>query len=345
MEPRDEIQHVRAGVRPPGDLGSQMKQVRQAHHLGTARRVERLADGSQGLEQVVQHDAVLAPILLAPGQLLRQSQSVVSGIAPQCSRHRLRQHLSVSETDEPLRARAQEGISLAVVDEKAIAVRVGAPERLHDREGARVLPERDRLSAREHHLGESALADAVEGRAHRFVPAGARHLAPREGAILGVSFRRSALCRRALRGPSSLHRLARSSVPEHPGRDVEKGVAESRVGPFRVPLPESKPADRDGTGEGGGNRSPMFRVREQFGHSPPDLLEASRAAGPDAARGPDPGERLPSRSLPEEQRLSVRPGRRSRQALPGALLGYGHAFARQEPRGGSSLGWSHGRGV
>ena len=334
MEPRDEIQHVRAGVRAPGDLGSQMKQVRQAHHLGTARRVERLADGSQGLEQVVQHDAVLAPILLAPGQLLRQSQSVVSGIAPQCSRHRLRQHLSVSETDEPLRARAQEGISLAVVDEKAIAVRVGAPERLHDREGARVLPERDRFGAREHHLGESALADAVEGRAHRFVPAGARHLA-----VIHPSFQLRKV------GPASLHRLARSSVPEHPGRDVEKGVAESRVWPFRVPLPESKPSDRDGTGEGGGNRSPMFRVREQFGHSPPDLLEASRAAGPDAARGPDPGERLPSRSLPEEQRLSVRPGRRSRQALPGALLGYGHAFARQEPRGGPSLGWSHGRGV
>ena len=88
----------------------------------------------------------------------------------------------------------------------------------------------------------------------------------------------------------------------------------------------------------------MFRVREQFGHSPPDLLEASRAAGLDAARGPDPGKRLPS-SLPEEQRLSARLGRRPRQALPGALLGYGNAFARQEPRGGSSLGWSHGRGV
>src|SRR5882672_4345718 len=195
VETRDEIQDVRTGARPAFDLGPQVKQVRQAHHLGCSGRVDRLADRLQGLEEMVEHDPVLATILLAPGQLLSQGQDVVSRVAPQRSRHRFGEDLALGETDQPLRARAQERVPRAVGDEEPVAMRVRAAQRIQDREDGRGFPEGNRVRPREHDLGELALPDPVEGLAHDLVPARASHRvsAVGRGALRRSCFRHAAL--------------------------------------------------------------------------------------------------------------------------------------------------------
>src|SRR6267142_452233 len=345
VETRDEIQDMRAGARPSQDLGPQVKQVRKAHHLGCLGRVDRLADRVQGLEEMLEHDPVLAAILLAPGKLLPQDRDVVPRVAPQRSRHRLGEDLASAQTDQPLRARAQERVARSIGDEEPVAMRVCAAQRIQDREDGRGFPEGNRVRPREHDLGEFTLTDPIEGLAHDLAPARASHRVSggSRGRALGDGA--GILRRRSIHPPPCFHGLARARAPERSGRNCKESIGS---GPSRPPhasavLREGKPADRDGPRESSGSGSPMLRVREKGRKPLASLLEPAGATALHAARRPDSREGLSPRRFPEEKRLPGRKGSLTRQAFPGGMSRHERAFAREGAGGGASLGRSHGR--